>query len=51
MAVARENGIATDGATWEEMRHNVRDLIDAFYEATERPAALQLLQREVLVAA
>jgi predicted RNase H-like HicB family nuclease len=51
VAVARGSGIATDGATWEEMRANVRDLIAAYYEGSEMPREYQLLQREVSAAA
>ncbi len=51
VAVARGSGIATDGATWEELRSNVRELIDACFEPSNKPSAYQLLQREVLAAA
>jgi hypothetical protein len=48
LAEARGNGIATDGADWEDMKANVQDLIAAYYEEGERPSAVELIHKEVL---
>ena len=49
VAEARENGIATDGASWEELRANVQDLIAAYYAGSEKPAVVHL--HEILAVA
>jgi hypothetical protein len=51
VAIARGNGIATDGADWEELKGNVRELIDAYYFDTPKPEAFQLVHHEHLVLA
>jgi len=51
VAIARENGIATDGADWEEMKANVRELIEAYYIDAPKPTSFQLMQHEFLAVA
>ena len=51
VAVARSNGIATDGANWTELRANVQDLIAAYYSDAKKPEKCQLLLNEVLAVA
>jgi hypothetical protein len=42
LAEARGNGIATDGADWDDLKRNVRELIDAFYFDKPKPSAVRL---------
>jgi predicted RNase H-like HicB family nuclease len=51
VAIARDNGIATDGADWEEMKANVRELIEAYYFDSPKPNSVQFLQQEFLAVA
>ncbi len=51
VAVARGNGIATDGANWTELRANVQELIAAYYLDAKKPEKCQLLLNEVLAVA
>jgi predicted RNase H-like HicB family nuclease len=51
VAVARGNGIATDGANWAELRANVKELIAAYYSGAKKPEKCQLLLNEVLAVA
>ena len=51
VAEARGNGIATDGADWDELKTNVQELVAAFYAEGEKPARVQLLHNEVLAVA
>ena len=46
VAQARGNGIATDGATWAELKLEVQDLISCFYEGSSQPARVQLVLAE-----
>ena len=50
-AVARGNGIATDGADWDDLKLNVRELIEAYYFDSPKPERFQLLMSEVLAVA
>jgi predicted RNase H-like HicB family nuclease len=49
-AKAIGEGIFTQGDTWEELRANVKDAVEAFYFDGEKPAAvrLRLVRDEVL---
>ena len=51
VAQARGNGIATDGASWEELKSEVKDLIACFYQGSERPARVRLVLAEELAVA
>ena len=51
LAQARENGIATDGATWQELKDQVQDLIACYYEGSQKPAHVHLLLSEELAVA
>jgi len=51
VAVARSNGIATDGATLQELKVQVRDLVGVFYADAERPANVRLIYDQVLAVA
>ncbi len=51
VAEARGNGIATDGANWDELKENVQELIAAFYFESEKPARFVLVHNEVLAVA
>lgn len=51
VAVARGNGIATDGATWVELKSQVRDLIACYYEGSTKPTRVRLLLAEELAVA
>jgi len=44
--------IVTQGDTWEELRSNVRDAVEAFYFDSEKPSSvrLRLVRDEVLMA-
>ena len=50
VARARENGIATDAASWVELKHEVQDLIACFYGET-KPSRVQLVLAEELAVA
>ena len=50
VARARENGIATDAASWNELKHEVQDLIACFY-ADAKPGRVQLVLAEHLALA
>ena len=51
-ARATTESIFTQGDTWEELRANVKDAVEAFYFDGERPATvrLRLVRDEVLAA-
>jgi hypothetical protein len=51
VAEARGNGIATDGADWDQLRANVQELVAAFYADSEKPATVQLVHHETLAVA
>lgn len=51
VAEARGNGIATDGASWDELKVNVQELISAFYADGDKPSNIQLIHNEVLAVA
>ena len=51
VAQARGNGIATDGASWAELKSQVRDLISCYYEGSTKPARVRLLLAEELAVA
>ncbi len=48
VAQARENGIATDAESWDQLKLEVQDLIAAFYEGESKPSRFQLVHAEVL---
>jgi hypothetical protein len=48
VAQARGNGIATDGASWAELKAEVQDLIACYYESSSRPARVKLVLAEEL---
>ena len=51
LAQARGNGIATDGASWVELRAEVKDLIACYYGDSAKPARVQLLLADELAVA
>ena len=51
VAVARDNGIATDGATWTELKSQVQDLIACYYQGSTKPARVRLLLVDELAVA
>ena len=53
VASARGESIFTQAETWEELRANVRDAVEAFYFDTAPPASirLHLVRDEVLAMA
>jgi hypothetical protein len=51
VAQARGNGIATDGASWAELKSEVQDLIACYYESSSRPARVKLVLAEELAVA
>jgi len=51
VAQARGNGIATDGATWDELKSEVRDLIACYYEGSAKPVRVELVLAEKLAVA
>jgi predicted RNase H-like HicB family nuclease len=51
VAIARGNGIATDGADWDDLKANVRELIEAYYFDTPKPASFHLIHNEILAVA
>ncbi len=51
VAQARGNGISTDGASWEELKAEVQDLIACYYGTGEKPASVKLLLAEELAVA
>jgi hypothetical protein len=51
VAEARGNGIATDGASWDDLKSNVQELIAAYYFDAEKPTTIHLLHNEVLAVA
>jgi len=51
VAQARGNGIATDGASWTELRAEVQDLIACYYETSAKPARVKLVLAEELAVA
>jgi len=51
VAQARGNGIATDGASWAELKSEVQDLIACYYEGSSKPARVRLLLAEELAVA
>jgi hypothetical protein len=46
VAQARGNGIATDGASWAELKSEVQDLISCYYEGSKKPDRIQLVLAE-----
>ena len=50
VARARGNGIATDAASWSELRHEVQDLVSCFY-GDAKPSRVQLVLAEELAVA
>jgi hypothetical protein len=51
VAQARGNGIATDCATWDELKSEVQDLIECYYEGSTKPSSVELVLAEKLVLA
>jgi len=51
VAQARGNGIATDGATWDELKSEVQDLIACYYDGSAKPSRVQLVLAEELAVA
>ena len=51
VAEARGNGIATDGADWDQLRANVQELIAAYYADAEKPTTVELMHHETLAVA
>jgi hypothetical protein len=51
VAQARGNGVATDGASWSELKSEVQDLIACYYEGTTKPARVKLVFAEELAVA
>jgi hypothetical protein len=51
VAQARGNGIATDGASWSELKSEVQDLIACYYEGPTKPARVKLVLAEELAVA
>jgi hypothetical protein len=51
VAEARGNGIATDGADWDDLKANVQEFIAAYYEGSDKPKTVHLLHNEVLAVA
>jgi hypothetical protein len=48
VAQARENGIATDGASWEELKTEVQDLFACYYSNRSKPSRIRLVHAEEL---
>ena len=51
VAQARGSGIATDGASWDELKTEVQDLIACHYGDEHKPTRVQLLHSEELAVA
>ena len=51
VARARSNGIATDGASWTELKSEVQDLIQCYYGDSAKPARVELVLAETLAVA
>jgi hypothetical protein len=51
VAQARENGIATDGADWAELKAEVQDLIACYYGEGSKPSRVKLVHAEELAVA
>ena len=53
VAVGRGESIFTDGADWEELKRNVREVVEAFYFDMPAPDAVRLhmVREEVLASA
>lgn len=53
VAAARGPGIFTQGDTWQELRDNVKDAVEAFYFDSSKPASvrLHLVRDELLLIA
>jgi hypothetical protein len=48
VARAREDGIATDGASWDELKSEVRDLVACSFEGSAKPSRVRLVFAEEL---
>ena len=53
LAEGRGESIFTDGADWEDLKANVKEVVEAFYFDRPKPTSVRLLmvRDEVLVAA
>jgi predicted RNase H-like HicB family nuclease len=51
VAQARDTGIATDGASWQELKAEVKDLIACYYGEDARPSRVRLVHAEELAVA
>jgi hypothetical protein len=51
VAQARGNGIATDGASWSELKSEVQDLIACYYQESPKPSRVRLVLAEELAVA
>ncbi len=43
LAVGRGESIFTDGADWDDLKHNVQEVVEAFYFDKPMPSVLQLI--------
>jgi len=51
VARARSIGIATDAATWPELKSEVQDLIQCYFGDSAKPARVELVLAETLAVA
>jgi hypothetical protein len=51
VAQARGNGISTDGASWQELKAEIQDLVACYYGSDARPSSVKLLLAEELAVA
>jgi hypothetical protein len=51
VAQARGNGIATDGASWADLKIEVQDLIACYYGDSAKPRRVKLVHAEELAVA
>jgi hypothetical protein len=42
LAVGRGESIFTDGADWDDLKHNVQEVVEAFYFDAPKPSVVRL---------
>jgi hypothetical protein len=53
LAIGRGESIFTDGADWEDLKHNIQEVVEAFYFDKPKPSSVRLhmVRDEVLQSA